>query len=289
MSILSDYEDIRNEIGTEKWEAIDKYLETERPDLRLDQILYNPENWMKFEKWFYDSFEEIVNVVDVWLYQDGEYRASVEIGREDEIYGTTVVGFMEKDIRNLVGKSNGELTTQELKNVIAILTLRDFEDYEALPNITEVSDLLREIYDTVKNTDGSMCFITYDDWKECFAEDFTKEDLEKLKDEVKQYKLEDIVIFDQDDCLITGYADLEKAFMDNRKDPVVEISTLDFLNEEKQMIEYNISCYSDGRFILKAKQGYEKQFAKEQQKLVIVEKLIADEKQKMKKYEDRER
>ena len=106
---------------------------------------------------------------------------------------------------------------------------------------------------------------------------------------LEQYKLEDIVIFDQDDCLITGYADLEKAFMDNRKEPVVEITTLDFLNEEKQMIEYNISCYSDGRFISKAKQGYEKQFAKEQQKLVIVEKLIADEKQKMKKYEDRER
>ena len=196
---------------------------------------------------------------------------------------------MEKDIRSLVGKLNEELTTQELKNAIAILTLRDFEKYEALPDITDVSDLLREIYDTVKNTDCSMCFITYDDWKECFAEDFTKEDLERLKDEVKQYKLEDIVIFDQDDCLITGYADLEKVFMDNRKDPVVEMTTLDFLNEEKQMIEHNISCYSDGRFISKAKRGYETQFVKEQQKLIIIEKLITDEKQKMKKYEDRER
>ena len=72
MSILSEYEDIKRDIGEEKWNAIDKYLETERPDLRLDQILYNPQNWMKFEKWFYDSFEEIVNVVDVWFYQDGE-------------------------------------------------------------------------------------------------------------------------------------------------------------------------------------------------------------------------
>ena len=71
--------------------------------------------------------------------------------------------------------------------------------------------------------------------------------------------------------------------------PMEEMTTLEFLNEEKQMIEHNISCYSDGKFISKAKQGYEKQFAKEQQKLIIVEKLITDEKQKMKKYEDRER
>lgn len=71
--------------------------------------------------------------------------------------------------------------------------------------------------------------------------------------------------------------------------PIEEMTTLDFLNEEKQMIEHNISCYSDGNFISKAKKGYETQFAKEQQKLVIVEKLISDEKQKMKKYEDRER
>lgn len=289
MSILSDYEDIKQDIGEEKWDAIDKYLETERPDLRLDQILYNPQNWMAFEKWFFDSFEEIVNVTDVWLYQDGEYRANVEIGREDEIFGTTVVGYMEKDIRNFVGKSNEELTTEELKNAIAILALRDLDIYESLPNITEASELLREIYDSVRSSDESMCFITYDDWKECYAEDYTNEDFEKLKEEVKKYGLEEIVVFDQDDCKITGYADIEKAFVDNRKEPVKEMTTLDYLNEEKQMIEHNISCYSDGNFISKAKKGYETQFAKEQQKLVIVEKLISDEKQKMKKYEDRER
>ena len=76
---------------------------------------------------------------------------------------------------------------------------------------------------------------------------------------------------------------------DDRKEPIVEISTLDFLNEEKEMILHNIHCYSDGRFISKAKQGYEKQFAREQQKLLIVERLIDEERQKMGKNEDKER
>lgn len=71
--------------------------------------------------------------------------------------------------------------------------------------------------------------------------------------------------------------------------PVQEMSTLDFLNEEKQMILHNINCYSDGKFISKPKQFYEKEFNREQQKLRIVDKLIEEEKIKNRKMEDMER
>ncbi len=56
-----------------------------------------------------------------------------------------------------------------------------------------------------------------------------------------------------------------------------EITTLEFLEETKDMIMHNISCYSDGRFIRKPKEGYEDKFNEECQKLKIVKNLITAE------------
>lgn len=60
-----------------------------------------------------------------------------------------------------------------------------------------------------------------------------------------------------------------------------EITTLEFLNEVKEMVTHNINCYSDGRFISKAKVGFEDEFNLEQQKLKIVNNLITSEKNKV--------
>lgn len=292
MSILSEYEDIKKQIGEDKWNAIDKYIDTKRPDLRLDEIVYEPENWMEFEKWFYNQKSYLVNVAYYWKDEESdydEYRATVEIGEGEKIYGTTVVNYTEKDIRNLVGKLNEVLKPDEIKNAIAILVLRDFDNYATLPTISKVSDLLKEIYDSIRQSESGMCFITYDDWKECFAEDYTNDDIEVLKAEIKKYGLEDYITFDDGDCKIMGFTDLETAFIDDRKEPVKEMTALEFLNEEKEMIKHNIYCYADGNFISKAKKGYEKEFAREQQKLIIVEKLINEERIKEKHNKDYER
>lgn len=289
MSIFSEYEEIKKDIGEDKWNAIDKYIEFQRPDLRLDQIIYYPDNWIAFEEWYYKDTGKSVEVIDVWKFEDDEYRANVEIGEGKCDFGNIIVSYTEKDIRNLTGNINKELSTKEIKNAIVVLTLRDFDTYKKLPKISEVSDILREIYNTVKESIDSMCFITYDDWNECYANDYTLEDIENLKNEIEKYKLNDCIEFDEGDCKIVGYADLERAFIDDRKEPIKEITTLDFLKEEKEMIEHNLFCYSEGNFICKAKKGYENEFNKERQKLVIINKLIEDEKQKSIKKEDRER
>ena len=52
------------------------------------------------------------------------------------------------------------------------------------------------------------------------------------------------------------------------------------------MIKHNILCYSDGNFISKPKDLYKKEWNEENQKLVIVEKMIIEEKQKN-KYKER--
>lgn len=62
-----------------------------------------------------------------------------------------------------------------------------------------------------------------------------------------------------------------------------EITRLEFLNEIKDMINHNIMCYSSNYSLGQAKQGYEKDFARENKKLILVDQMIKEEKQKEKR------
>lgn len=62
-----------------------------------------------------------------------------------------------------------------------------------------------------------------------------------------------------------------------------EITKLEFLNEIKDMISHNIMCYSSNYSLEQSKQGYEKEFIRENKKLMLVEQMIKEEKQKEKK------
>lgn len=51
MSILQEYESIRKEIGEDKYNAIEKYLNSHR-DILLSDIYYTREGWEAFEAWY---------------------------------------------------------------------------------------------------------------------------------------------------------------------------------------------------------------------------------------------
>ena len=55
LNIFQEYEEIKKMVGKEKWESIDEYINKMHPELRLDQIIYNSNNWIEFEKWFYKN------------------------------------------------------------------------------------------------------------------------------------------------------------------------------------------------------------------------------------------
>lgn len=59
-----------------------------------------------------------------------------------------------------------------------------------------------------------------------------------------------------------------------------DITRLEFLNEIKDMINHNIMCYSNNYSLGEAKAGYENEFKKENKKLILIEELIREEKQK---------
>ena len=52
MSILQEYEQIRREMGEKKYDCIETYLNTHPSDLLLSDILYKPEHYIDFDKWY---------------------------------------------------------------------------------------------------------------------------------------------------------------------------------------------------------------------------------------------
>jgi len=54
MSIMQEFESIRKEIGEEKYQAIENYLEI-HPELFLSDIYYKETEWNKFEEWYNKS------------------------------------------------------------------------------------------------------------------------------------------------------------------------------------------------------------------------------------------
>lgn len=80
MSILQEYEEIKKYVGIEKWNSIDTYIKHYKPNLRLDQIIYNSSNWIEFENWFNKEIKLVnVNVIDVWKTDYDDFRCLAEL------------------------------------------------------------------------------------------------------------------------------------------------------------------------------------------------------------------
>lgn len=216
MSIFQEYEEIKKMVGKEKWESIDEYINKVHPELRLDQIIYNSNNWIEFEKWFYKNLKgSTVNVCDVWETDYGDYKALAEIGKNKELEGTIITSYDEQVIRNITDKEKGSLTVNELKNAFAVLICSDIEKYLKLPTISNVSKLLKEIYDCVVTSECSMCHIDYNEWED-FYDDYNERDIEQLKKEIEKHNLEEVIEIDNGEYKIVGYGDLETRFLDDR-------------------------------------------------------------------------
>lgn len=216
MSIFQEYEEIKKMVGKEKWESIDEYINKVHPELRLDQIIYNSNNWIEFEKWFYKNLKgSTVNVCDVWKTDYGDYKALAEIGQNKKMKGTIITSYDEQVIRNITGIEKGSLTVNELKNAFAVLICSDIEKYLKLPTISNVSKLLKEIYDCVVTSECSMCHIDYNEWED-FYDDYNERDIEQLKKEIEKYNLKEVIEIDNGEYKIVGYGDLETRFLDDR-------------------------------------------------------------------------
>lgn len=86
-----------------------------------------------------------------------------------------------------------------------------------LPKASELSPLLRYIYDRVCESEDNMCHIDYNDWEELKEEeDFLEEDINVLEQEIEKYNLHDYITLDDGEYKICGYGGLQCFVNDDR-------------------------------------------------------------------------
>lgn len=247
MSILQEYEEAESYIGSEQYDAISIYLEKVCPQENVDKyykglnlvmqmppekweseanklrkefnitllsdVLYKKEYWDKFEKWFHEEYKQRnVKVLSVWESGFDDVRCNAVIYQNKKPIGNIIVNF-ESCVMNSLTNCDPKEVEQSFKNLIYCF----FDKYSKLPKISKCSKLLQEIYDFVKESDSTMCHITDEDWQNFYADKYSEKDIEKLKQEIAEYKLDDIISLNEGEYKIVGYGNLETCFNDDRK------------------------------------------------------------------------
>ena len=240
MSILQDLEMIRKDIPQEERDAMDLYCvmnnepytvgyieetigiregtECTSKMLYLNDILYNMEEYAKFNKWYNEKIASRgVVIKDSWVEKDYDLMYFIGSLYESGKYlGDIVEAFEEEELRyNLSSSPHLELSSH-LCNCSAQTLIRDsFDKYVNLPRLNKCSKLLQRIYDDVLDSVEAIWFIDEDLWAETYAKEFSEDDLENLWAEVDKYKLEKYIESGYD-CLLIGYYDLIRQFLDDR-------------------------------------------------------------------------
>ena len=148
-----------------------------------------------------------VKILNLWLSDYGDIRCNASIS----INGKEKANFIASFDRDYYPdwKNSQNDYKEEIKD--------EWGKYLHLPKLSKCSKLMQEIYDNVCESEATMCHITNEDWKELYADRFTNKDIERLKEEVKKYQLDDVITFDSAEYKIVGWGNLETCFNDDRK------------------------------------------------------------------------
>lgn len=66
ISILQEYEKIKELMGEDRWNNIDNYIK-ENPELTFDKLIYNMFNWIKFDRWYNKEIKkQEVEILGTW-------------------------------------------------------------------------------------------------------------------------------------------------------------------------------------------------------------------------------
>ena len=147
---------------------------------------------------------------------------------EDDLYINYVVTNNATDEKaNVVMYSNtsdigcdyNNANEKELHNCLYKLISQGNGNDFKLPKVSELSPLLKDIYDNVCENDSNMCHITNDEWN-AFCNDYgySEKYFKLLKKEVKKYHLEDVLTLDDGEYKICGYGNLQCCFNDDRSE-----------------------------------------------------------------------
>ena len=211
MSIMQEYEQIRREMGEKKYDSIEKYIDT-HPDVLLSDILYKPEHYINFDKWYnWKILNRKVRVDGIYQTDFDDVRCDAILYQNDKAVASIIASYDANEI-NFRCDNKPELAKEVLRTSI----LDDFDSYLNLPKLSKCSKLLQDIYDDVRESDSSMCHITDGDWNEFYSYEYTGKDIDNLKKEVKELGLDEVITFNDMEYKIIGWGDLETRFNDDR-------------------------------------------------------------------------
>ena len=212
MSILQEYEQIRREMGEKKYDSIETYLNTHPSDLLLSDILYKPEHYIDFDKWYNWKFlNRTVKVNSIYETSFDDVRCDAILCINKKPVANIIASYQADEL-NFRCNNDPNLAKEAVRTAI----LDDFDKYMELPKISKCSKLLQEVYDDVCESDASMCHITQEDWNQFYKDNFTEKDIDNLKKEVKELGLQEVITFDDAEYKIVGWGDLETRFNDDR-------------------------------------------------------------------------
>ena len=247
---LQEYKDIRNNISHEKYDMIKKYLKSickedrmneyikeinkldfSLPDFKtkvnnlkkkygivlLNDVLNKKKEREKYEIWYNEKYlHRNIEILNIWLEDYEDLCCNAILYKNGKQVANIITSYDETSLRYSIGNKDSAMSNSFLKKAFKSLIYVDFDDYLKLPKISEASKLLQSIYDDVCSSDSSMCHITEDDWDEFYSDDYTNDDFETLKLEVKKFGLENVIGINEDEYKIIGYSDLETKFNDDR-------------------------------------------------------------------------
>ena len=253
MSLLDDFKNIKkNIVGEEKYNAIEEYLKIMCPQDRLDKyfsemknvwlsspgkyndeitklknkyniillddVLYKREEWEKFEIWYNENhLKRKVEIKDIWHTDYDDIRCHAILYENDDEVASIIASEDEREFNDdEVDDQDIEFNLDFFKNKFKCLIYNSFDNYKTLPKISECSKLLQDIYDDVCSADSTICHISDEDWEKYYTDEYSDKDIEKLEEEIKKYKLDNIVTIDEDRYKIIGYGNLEIMFNDDR-------------------------------------------------------------------------
>ena len=252
MSILQEYEMIRNGIGHEKFDSINEYLNCICPKEQYDKkkkelqtisnlpyeqwlekkknleskynivflsdVLYKPEYWEKYEEWYNENhLHRKVDIINMWISDHDDVRCNAVLYEKDKALANIIASYDETDLRYSIGDKDSELNEDFSKRAFKNLIYYEFDKYLELPKLSECSKLLQEIYNIVCESDATMCHISDEDWKNHYVERYSEKNLDVLKNEIKKYGLEEVLEIDIDNYKVIGYGDLETRFNNDTK------------------------------------------------------------------------
>lgn len=243
------------------------------------------------------EYEEFNN--NFTRYNNKQARFNTKISSETRHNGeiVDVLGFLKgKDIYNdryVVRFNDDTINDNVLANELEFDFFRDpvqedtrrklssiIKSYELSDK--EVEELQTAIINYDYEANEGTVFTRVESIERLFTDE---ENQELINPSIKQLKaMAEYIEYTEKYYMLYGYEEYTKKVIDLilTKDEN-EITKIDLLNEMKDMINHNIMCYSSNYSLGKAKQGYERDFERENKKLILIEQMIKDEKQKIKK------